>query len=107
MRTTFRISVKNDVLTFFRDPFKQGIVKIFSEKEAIYSVLVEYIGVLPDPARPTGACGPSVNPIVFAVESNSPHVSPIPGVGNFDDGEGHYILTFTPEGHYAYRVKNI
>ena len=28
-------------------------------------------------------------------------------VGNFDDGEGHYILTFTPRGHYAYRVKNI
>ena len=23
------------------------------------------------------------------------------GVGNYDDGEGHYILTFTLEGHYA------
>ena len=28
------------------------------------------------------------------------------GVGNYDDGEGHYIFTFTPRGHYAYRVKN-
>ena len=31
----------------------------------------------------------------------------MPGVGNFDDGEGHYIFTFTLEGHYAYAVKNI
>ena len=30
-----------------------------------------------------------------------------PGVGNIDDGEGHYIVTFTPRGHCAYRVKNI
>ena len=29
------------------------------------------------------------------------------GVGDFDDGEGHKIFTFTPKGHYAYRVKNI
>ena len=25
-------------------------------------------------------------------------------VGNFDDGEGHYISTLTPEGHIAYTV---
>ena len=29
-----------------------------------------------------------------------------PGVGNFDDGEGHYIFTVTPGGHNAYTVKN-
>ena len=27
------------------------------------------------------------------------------GVGSFDDGKGHYMFTFTLEGHYAYRVK--
>ena len=32
---------------------------------------------------------------------------PNAGVGNFDDGEDHYISTFTPEGHYAYTVKHI
>ena len=26
------------------------------------------------------------------------------GVGNFDDGEGHYISIFTPEGHIPYTV---
>ena len=29
------------------------------------------------------------------------------GVGNFVDGKGHYIFTFTLEGHYAYTVKYI
>ena len=29
------------------------------------------------------------------------------GMGNCDDGEGHYIFTFTPRGQYTYRVKNI
>ena len=28
--------------------------------------------------------------------------SSTPGVGNFDDGEGDYISTFTAEGHIAY-----
>ena len=29
----------------------------------------------------------------------------ISGLGNYDDGEGHYIFTFTTRGHYAYTKK--
>ena len=29
------------------------------------------------------------------------------GVGNYDDGEGHYIFTFTLEGHYVLKQSKI
>ena len=34
-------------------------------------------------------------------------IKAIPGVGNFDDGEGHYNFTFTPEGQNAYSQKHV
>ena len=63
--------------------------------------------------RTSTSCQPRRTEYQFTVHLTS-HIQlshgckhPTPGVGNFDDGEGHYIFTYTPRGHYAYRVKNI
>ena len=37
----------------------------------------------------------------------SMHGLSMAGLGNFDDREGHYVFTFTPEGRYAHTVKNM
>ena len=43
-----------------------------------------------------------INSMLFVV-----HNSLRSGLGNFDHGEGHYIFTFTLEGHCAHTVKYI
>ena len=48
----------------------------------------------------------SVDSIVLPFRSARENPLFRPGVGNFDDGEGHYNFTFIPEGQNAYSQKH-
>ena len=67
--------------------------------KALEGMAPPYIQSLIEPYNPRRALRSANTGMLTTAGQRS--TRPRPGVGNFNNVKGHYIFTFTPEGHYA------